>query len=129
MVHHAANGIDATNAGTSLHALGIQAGLLRRTVTVEHALRSATDVWVSEVTLAADAGQTAVLTLALRIGTTAELGAAWLWWWLHHRLRGALFVGISEKTRGASTDGIVFVHIADGISSTRSGTRILTALA
>lgn len=84
MVDHPAHGIDAANSGTGLHALGVQTGLLRRTVAVEHALRPAANVRISEVSLPADAGEATVLALALSIGSALELGAAGLRWRDNH---------------------------------------------
>lgn len=129
MVDHPADGIDAAHAGAGLHALGVQAGLLRRTVAVEDAFRPAADVRISEVTLAADAGQAALLPLALRVGSAMQLGAAGLWRWHYHRLRGALLVGVSKESRGTGTHRVVLVHVADGVASARSRAGIQAALA
>jgi len=96
MVNHTANCINATHTGTRFHALGVQASLFSGTVTVKNTFWPTTNMWVSEVTLTTDAGQTAVLTLALRIGTAMEFSTAGLRWRLDHRLSCALFVRIAK---------------------------------
>lgn len=67
MVDDAAHGIDATNTRASVYALGVQARLLRGTVTVEHALGATADVGIAKVALATNTGQASALAFAVGV--------------------------------------------------------------
>jgi len=74
-------GGDATDTGTGIAALVVEAGAVLRAVTIEHTLRSALGVGVSIVLRQAGAGANSIALLAHGIGAagTRVAGLCHLW--------------------------------------------------